>query len=57
MAKIQERNQEESQNKQVKNLNIFHRLFPEFEFNEVEYEGNMEMIFNEGDMRIMQNIE
>lgn len=32
-------------------------MFPDFEFNEVEWEGNYEMIYNEPNMRIMQNMD
>lgn len=34
---IETRNVEENMNKNIKNLNIFHKMFPEFEFNEVEW--------------------
>ena len=39
-----------------KNLDLFHRMFPDYELQDLEEQNNYEMVFNDSNARLIQSI-
>ena len=55
IEEIEKRNKFALDNK--KNLDFFHRMFPDFQLEQLEAEDNYEMVHNDSAIRIMQNMD